>query len=471
MGVMRRRSVRTPDVLGGITILPPKTAEPLRNLRSQSARGALNRHRRGVRRAERMPRVSDPISIAEARRAGAGRGAARSPEEDVPLDDALGRVLAEPLVAGIDVPPFDSSAMDGFAVRVGPAAELRVTASRARAIPRACPSRRARRCASPRARRCRRAPTRWCRWSAPRTAGTGVCGARHRARARTSGVPARTCAPGQSVLEPGVRLGPAELGVAASVGRATLACARRPRVALVVTGDELASPASRWARARSTARTPTRSPRRSRARGRELVSTAERGRRPGRHREALAQRAGRRRRGVRLRRRVGGAARPREARARGARRRGELLGREAQAGQADLVRHARATLVFGLPGNPVSAMVTFQLFVRPALRALQGARPGGAAGDGRARPSPCRATRAASRPCGAPHRGRGRLARRAHRRAGLARAHLDARRRRAGADPPRRGRAGRGRARGRRAPVRTRDPRRPARATAAPARA
>jgi molybdopterin molybdotransferase len=32
-------------------------------------------------------------------------------------------------------------------------------------------------------------------------------------------------------------------------------------------------------------------------------------------------------------------------------------------------------LVFGLPGNPVSAMVTFQLFARPALRALQGADP------------------------------------------------------------------------------------------------
>jgi len=31
--------------------------------------------------------------------------------------------------------------------------------------------------------------------------------------------------------------------------------------------------------------------------------------------------------------------------------------------------------VFGLPGNPVSAMVCFQLFVRPALRALQGADP------------------------------------------------------------------------------------------------
>ena len=36
------------------------------------------------------------------------------------------------------------------------------------------------------------------------------------------------------------------------------------------------------------------------------------------------------------------------------------------------------TLVFGLPGNPVSSLVCFELFVRPALLALQGApfRPG-----------------------------------------------------------------------------------------------
>ena len=34
------------------------------------------------------------------------------------------------------------------------------------------------------------------------------------------------------------------------------------------------------------------------------------------------------------------------------------------------------TLLFGLPGNPVSSLVAFELFVRPALRALQGAEPG-----------------------------------------------------------------------------------------------
>jgi molybdopterin molybdotransferase len=41
-------------------------------------------------------------------------------------------------------------------------------------------------------------------------------------------------------------------------------------------------------------------------------------------------------------------------------------------------KDARLTLVFGLPGNPVSAMVTFHLFARPALRAMSGLDPRGA---------------------------------------------------------------------------------------------
>ena len=41
------------------------------------------------------------------------------PTETVPVEDAVGRVLAEPASAEIDLPPFDSSAMDGFALRSG----------------------------------------------------------------------------------------------------------------------------------------------------------------------------------------------------------------------------------------------------------------------------------------------------------------------------------------------------------------
>ena len=38
--------------------------------------------------------------------------------QTVPTDDALGRVLAADLVSGVDVPPHDNSAMDGYALRL-----------------------------------------------------------------------------------------------------------------------------------------------------------------------------------------------------------------------------------------------------------------------------------------------------------------------------------------------------------------
>src|SRR4051812_17257859 len=51
-----------------------------------------------------------------------GGGATRPetlPAETVPLDAALGRVLARDLTADVDVPSFDRSNMDGFALRAG----------------------------------------------------------------------------------------------------------------------------------------------------------------------------------------------------------------------------------------------------------------------------------------------------------------------------------------------------------------
>ncbi len=98
--------------------------------------------------------------------------------------------------------------------------------------------------------------------------------------------------------------------------------------------------------------------------------------------------------------------------------------------------------MFGLPGNPVSAVVTFALFVRPALAALQGRRERAAArvrGGARDRGSPEPGSRAGgARAARAP----GRRARgHAQRAAGLPHRHLAARRRRARAHPRRRGRA------------------------------
>src|SRR5689334_5663935 len=56
------------------------------------------------------------ISVEEAQRLIHER-AEPLPSETVALGDALGRVLAEPGTASSDLPPFDSSAMDGFALR------------------------------------------------------------------------------------------------------------------------------------------------------------------------------------------------------------------------------------------------------------------------------------------------------------------------------------------------------------------
>src|SRR4051794_41748192 len=49
--------------------------------------------------------------------------------EDVPIGEALGRVAAAPVPSVVDLPPFDRSAMDGYAVRaadVAPGVPLRV---------------------------------------------------------------------------------------------------------------------------------------------------------------------------------------------------------------------------------------------------------------------------------------------------------------------------------------------------------
>src|SRR5579871_782069 len=84
--------------------------------------------------------------------------------ETVALDDSLGRVAAENVIAPIALPSFDNSAVDGFAVRhsdVGASAETRfkiVERVLAGARPRARLRPAKRRVSSP-ARRCRQAPT------------------------------------------------------------------------------------------------------------------------------------------------------------------------------------------------------------------------------------------------------------------------------------------------------------------------
>ncbi len=71
-----------------------------------------------VRRAARQEQFLDTVSAEEARRRWAAHlDLAPLAAETVPLAQALGRVLAADVAAPIDVPPFDRSNVDGFAVR------------------------------------------------------------------------------------------------------------------------------------------------------------------------------------------------------------------------------------------------------------------------------------------------------------------------------------------------------------------
>ena len=80
-----------------------------------------------------MPRFSKPIDLAQAQALAAQATSTPLASEDVVLERALGRVLAEPLIAQADVPPFASSAMDGFAVLAGLAGRTLDVAGESRA--------------------------------------------------------------------------------------------------------------------------------------------------------------------------------------------------------------------------------------------------------------------------------------------------------------------------------------------------
>lgn len=175
--------------------------------------------------------------------------------EAVPLVTASGRVLAETVQAPVDLPPFDSSAMDGFAVRaadtpgrlsvVAPSAAGRPSAQGVRAgeaapiatgavVPAGADS---------------VVPV-----ERTQTDGAGVIVERvasgDNVRRRGGDIMA-----GEVVAVAGTSLAPWVLGALAAVGLASVVCTRRPRVALLATGTELRSPGEPLRPGRSTRRT------------------------------------------------------------------------------------------------------------------------------------------------------------------------------------------------------------------------
>jgi molybdopterin molybdotransferase len=331
--------------------------------------------------------MADLISIAEARER--VLAAVRPlPAEDVPLDAALGRVLAEEVRSEENLPPFDSSAMDGYAVVAGPARELPVVGeSRAgRPASRALQAGGAMRISTGAA--------------VPNGAdavvpvervevfggdgdedgGPGACvrvpGTAPGDHIRRAGedVPA-----GTAVIAAGTELGPAELAVLAALGRPTVRCGAIPRVTVLVTGDELIEPGKplgpgqiRDSNAYALAAQATRAG--ARVLERRIVRD-ERDATEQAFAAALAEAdvvigSG------------GVSVGPHDHVKPALKTLGveELFwGVKLKPGKPTWFGRASdgGTLVFGLPGNPVSAMITFHLFARPALRALAGADPGG----------------------------------------------------------------------------------------------
>lgn len=166
--------------------------------------------------------------------------------ETVATFDADGRVLAEDLVSALQVPPQDNSSMDGYAVRRAEIADEGVPLPVSQRIPAG---------AAPQPLQPGTAARIFT--GAPVPPGADAIVMQEdtepldEGRIRICRVPSEgqwirrsgeDITRGSTVLARGERLGPAAQGLAASIGRDRLQVARRPRVALFSTGDELVMP-------------------------------------------------------------------------------------------------------------------------------------------------------------------------------------------------------------------------------------
>ena len=159
---------------------------------------------------------------------------------------ALGRILAEDIIADRNYPPFNRSSRDGFALRSADAAEpgarLRLVGeSRAGvAFNGTVGSGECVRISDGRARAARRERRGHAGIYALLRA-ISLCWNRPHTRARILSWRAPRLRVGEVMVARGARLGYAELAMAAEVGRARLEVSRRPRVAILSSGDELVS--------------------------------------------------------------------------------------------------------------------------------------------------------------------------------------------------------------------------------------
>ena len=323
-------------------------------------------------------------------------------EELVPVDRALGRIVARPVIAAVTLPPWDNSAMDGYAIRAGDttgaadAAPIRLTVigdvpaggTATRAVEHGSAIRIATGAPIPPG-----ADTVIPVEETTPLDGSGAAGERgrdaigplpaailvHAAAATGAHIRRRgnDLSEGTTILVPGAALFPAAIALVAGAGLANVAVHRRPRVAVLATGNEV--------RPAGVDLGPAGIPDANGPGLRALVSASgadvlDLGIAPDaldtvvdRLRSALAGDAD----AIVV---AGGVSvGPYDV----VKVAFETVGRidlwrvAVQPGKPFAFgtaprRDGGTTLLFGLPGNPVSSFVTFELFVRPAIRALAG---------------------------------------------------------------------------------------------------
>jgi molybdopterin molybdotransferase len=319
--------------------------------------------------------VAELISVAEAQRLVLERAKPLEAER-VPIERATGRVLAAAAAAIIDLPPFASSAMDGYAVRSADTVSAPVVLPLVERIAAGSPASRSLAAGEAMGIATGGAVPEGAdavvpievveeteeglSVASPVTAGANV---------REPGGDVRA---GETVLESGMVLGPGQVGALAAAGVSEVQCTKRPRVGILVTGSELRQPGEAL------------EPGQIYESNGLLLATAL-----GLAGAVPAQ--------------LGVVADDEEEHRRTMER--ALLGFDmlittggASVGPHDLVRKVQAELrveelfwgvamkpgkpvafgvrrdhlVFNLPGNPVSVLATFELLVRPAINALLG---------------------------------------------------------------------------------------------------
>jgi molybdopterin molybdotransferase len=297
--------------------------------------------------------------------------------QKVPLAEALGRVLAEPIAAPNDVPPFANSAMDGFAVRSDDIQTVPARLNIVEDVPAGSVSSRTV-LPGTAIRIMTGAPI-------PRGADTVVEVEVTESEGRFVSIKATRemgthvrpaggdLVKGALVFEPGKRLNPPMLGVLASIGVTQPEVSRRPVVAIISTGDELVPPDSLTPE-RGKIRDSNRATLSAMLSGivERVVDLGIIGDEPDRLRDVVRHAAdiadvvvtsG----GVSMGdydfvkavlAELGGVSFWKVAQ---------------QPGKPFAFGHVGGTPLFGLPGNPVSVMVSFEQFVRPALLHMMGA--------------------------------------------------------------------------------------------------